>query len=76
MDFFVRTHAENIDVWNLVDSSHYIKPACLTPPKEPTIAIPESGAVDPAAVERYKLQMMLYKLKLVHYKEQKKAIGI
>lgn len=72
---FVRKRAKASRIWEYVDPSLSDKPAQPLPPTKPILARQVGGAVDPIALEVYKLDLVEYKAELAEYERQEKAFG-
>lgn len=73
---FVKSRADNNDIWELVNPELTEKPETLKKPQKPNYDLPEDDAqFDQKKFEAYKARMQLYKADLAEYEKQKKAFG-
>ena len=72
---FVRMRAEASRIWQYVDPDLPDKPAQPEYPTKPILARLQGRAIDPTALEVYKLDIIEYETELAEYERQEKAFG-
>ena len=73
---FVRTRAENNNIWKLVNPELTEKPASLSEPVTPTYdQATDDEQFDPKKYEAYKARVQVYKMELAKFDRQQKAFG-